>query len=246
MKMQDKKLIQQQKADDQKRRLAEIKARRRGEVNLERKEPILSEKPTILIYCEGKNTEPSYFNKFRLTSLTVDSFGEGRNTLSLVERAKKISEKKSYDQVWCVFDADPKPDNPKQLDNFNKAIVLANNLGFRVAYSNQAFEYWLILHFEDHQGGAMDRSIYGDKINSYVNKLGVHYDYDGSKEIHQDLFNLLESIVYIDRDNNQYSRRDIAIKRAEKIYNNLEHTNPGEEESSTTVFKLVSELKKYE
>jgi len=246
MKMQDKKLIQQQKADDQKRRLAEIKARRRGEVNLERKEPILSEKPTILIYCEGKNTEPSYFNKFRLTSLTVDSFGEGRNTLSLVERAKKISEKKSYDQVWCVFDADPKPDNPKQLDNFNKAIALANNLGFGVAYSNQAFEYWLILHFEDHQGGTMDRSIYGDKINSYVNKLGVHYDYDGNKEIHQDLFNLLESIVYIDRDNNQYSRRDIAIKRAEKIYNNLEHTNPGKEESSTTVFKLVSELKKYE
>lgn len=234
MKMQDKKLIQQQKADDQKRRLAEIKARRRGEVNLERKEPILSEKPTILIYCEGKNTEPSYFNKFRLTSLTVDTFGEGRNTLSLVERAKNISEKKSYDQVWCVFDADPKADNSKQLDNFNKAIVLAKNLGFGVAYSNQAFEYWLILHFEDHQGGAMDRSIYVDKINYYLYKLGVHYDYDESKIIHQDLFNILDS------------RCDNAIKRAEKIYNNLEHANPGKEESSTTVFKLVRELRKYE
>lgn len=245
MKMQNKKIIQQQKANEQKSRLADIKERRRGEVNLERKAPELEENPTILIYCEGKNTEPSYFKKFRLSSLTVDSFGEGRNTLSLVKRAKKILEKKSCDQVWCVFDADPKPDNPKQLKNFNNAIKLANNLGFGVAYSNQAFEYWLILHFEDHQGGAMERSIYGDKINSYINKLGVHYDYNGSKEIQQDFFNLLESIVYTDRDNIQYSRCDIAIKRAEKIYNNLDHKNPGKEESSTTAFKLVNELKKY-
>lgn len=245
MKMQDKKLIQQQKAEEQKRRLAEIKARRRGEIVLERKAPTLNENPTILIYCEGKNTEPSYFKKFRLSSLTVDSFGEGRNTISLVERAKDISEKQNYDQVWCVFDADPKPDNPKQLENFNNAIILANKLGFGVAYSNQAFEYWLILHFEDHQGASMERSIYGNKINSYINKFGVHYDYDGSKEIHQDFFDLLETIIYTDRDNIQYSRRDFAIKRAERIYNNLDHSNPGKEESSTTVFKLVEELIKY-
>ena len=120
MKMQNKKLIQQQKAEEHKRRLAEIKARRRGEAILERKAPELEENPTILIYCEGENTEPSYFNKFRFSSITINSFGEGRNTLSLVKRAKSISEKNKYDQVWCVFDADPKPDNPKQLENFNK------------------------------------------------------------------------------------------------------------------------------
>jgi len=246
MKMRNKNLIQKQNAEEQKKRLAEIKARRRGEVNLERKAPVLEEKPIILIYCEGKNTEPSYFNKFRLSSLTIDSFGEGRNTLSLVEKAKKLSEKNNYDQIWCVFDADPKPDNPKQLENFNNAIRLAEKLKFGVAYSNQAFEYWLILHFEDHQGGAMDRSRYGDKINSYINKLGAHYDYDGSKIIEQDFFNLLDTIVYTDRDGMKYSRCDIAIKRAKKIYNRLDRINPGIEESSTTVFKLVKELKKYE
>jgi len=245
MKMQNKKLIQQQKAEEQKRRLAEIKARRRGEINLEREEPKQNEKPIIFIYCEGENTEPSYFNKFRLSSLTVDSYGEGRNTLSLVERAEKINKKERYEQVWCVFDADPKPDNPKQLENFNKAINLANQLGFGVAYSNQAFEYWLILHFEDHQGGAMNRTDYGEKINNYINKFGVHYDFNGNKLINQDFFNLLESIVYTDKDNIQYSRRDFAIKRAERIYNNLDHSNPGKEESSTTVFKLVNELIKY-
>ncbi|MBI9066564.1 MAG: RloB domain-containing protein [Salinivirgaceae bacterium] len=148
--------------------------------------------------------------------------------------------------MWCVFDADPKPDNPKQLENFNNAILLAKKLKFRIAYSNQAFEYWLILHFEDHQGGAIQRSVYGDKINSYIHKLGIHYDYEGSKKIEQDFFNLLDEIVYVDRDGEKFSRCDIAIKRAEKIYNRLDHANPGAEESSTTVFKLVKELKKYE
>ncbi|MGL4632300.1 MAG: RloB family protein [Leadbetterella sp.] len=244
--MKNKNLIQEQKAKEQKIRLAEIKAKRRGEVNLEREAPKLEEKPTILIYCEGKNTEPSYFNKFRLSSLTIDSFGEGRNTISLVEKAKQLCEKKKYDQIWCVFDADPKQDNPKQLENFNNAIKLANKLNFGVAYSNQAFEYWLILHFEDHQGGAMDRTKYGGKINKYINKLGAYYDNDGSKIIEQDFFNLLNEIVYVDIKGKKFSRCDLAINRAEKIYNRLDHSNPSIEESSTTIFKLVKELKKYE
>lgn len=242
MKMLNKKQIQQKKAEEHKLRLAEAKARRRGKTNLERNEPTLKEIPIILIYCEGENTEPSYFNKFRLSTITIDSFGEGRNTISLVERAKKLAEMKHYDQIWCVFDADPKPDSPKQIENFNKAIVLANKYGFGVAYSHQAFEYWLILHFEDHQGGPMNRADYGDKINSYTNKLGVHYDYNGSKVINQDLFNLFETVVHKDRDGKEFTRRDIACIRAEKILNSYDHINPGKEESSTTVHHLVEEL----
>ncbi|MBK7669316.1 MAG: RloB domain-containing protein [Sphingobacteriaceae bacterium] len=106
----------------------------------------------MLIYCEGKNTEPSYFKHFKLASVTINSFGEGKNTLSLVERAKQIYDEskknKKYDAVWCVFDADPKPDNPNQLKNFNAAVVKAKKYGFKVAYSNQAFlniGYYFIL-----------------------------------------------------------------------------------------------------
>jgi hypothetical protein len=104
----------------------------------------------ILIYCEGKNTEPSYFSQFRLPTVEIVAFGEGKNTLSLVRRAIELSKAKQYDQVWCVFDADPDPNNSSQTQNFNNAIQLAEQNGFRVAYSNQAFEYWLILHIEDH------------------------------------------------------------------------------------------------
>jgi len=243
--MQNKKQKQIEKAKAHKLLLANVKAKRRGEPIIQRKAPELFEKPIILIYCEGVNTEPSYFNKYKLTSMDVKSFGEGRNTLSLVERAKTISEKKNYDQIWCVFDTDPKPDNPKQLENFNSAVSQAKKYGFGVAYSNQAFEYWLILHFEDHQGGAMDRKEYGKKINAYINEMGVHYDYNGDKLVSQDLFDLLNTEVKTDRDGNKFTRTDIAISRAERNQEQLDNNNPGKEESSTTVHDLVKILLEY-
>ena len=49
----------------------------RKQPNLERPAAKLIEKPTILIVCEGKNTEPSYFKQFRITSATVKFVGEG-------------------------------------------------------------------------------------------------------------------------------------------------------------------------
>lgn len=74
MRMKDKKAEQ---AEDKQRHKEQLKAKRRTEVSFERPEPILAEKPTILIVCEGKNTEPSNFNQFRLSSATVKPVGEG-------------------------------------------------------------------------------------------------------------------------------------------------------------------------
>ena len=37
----------------------------------------------------------------------------------------------------------------------------------------------------------------------------------------------------------------LAIERAKRIYNRLDHQSPAMEESSTTVFRLVEELLKY-
>lgn len=128
------------------RQKEKLKANRRSQPDLERKEAFLNIKPTILIVCEGKNTEPSYFNHFRLTSAKVVPVGLGFNTISLVNGAIELSQHSKYEQVWFVFDKDDFAE-----DHFNNSIqrAVANNLN--VAYSNQAFEYWLILHFDDHQ-----------------------------------------------------------------------------------------------
>ncbi|MFN8320949.1 MAG: RloB family protein [Saprospiraceae bacterium] len=231
--MKDKKA--EQKAAKQKHR-EQLKAQRRKEPNLERPVAELTEKPSILIVCEGENTETSYFNQFRVTSAKVKSVGEGYNTISLVNRARALSQQGNYDQVWCVFDKDDFNDT-----DFNSAIQIAVANNFGVAYSNQSFEYWLILHFNDHQGGGMHRDSYNDKINEHLKPFKVTYDGNGTKLIEEDFFELLDGID----DKTSRKRAELAIDRAERNFNHFDHTNPAREESSTTVFRLVRELLKY-
>jgi hypothetical protein len=233
MRMKNKRA--EQAADREKHRQA-LKAQKRAEPTLQRAEPVLLQKPTILIVCEGKNTEPSYFKQFRLSSATIKPVGEGYNTVSLVNRAIELSKEKNYEQVWCVFDKDD-----FLAVDFNNAIAIAQANNFGVAYSNQAFEYWLILHFDDHQGAAMNRSDYYDKLNDLMKPYNVSYDGENSKLITEEIFELLEGI---DLKAETY-RVDLAIARARRNYNLLPHTNPALEESSSTVFRLVEELLKY-
>lgn len=213
-----------------------LKVNRRTEPNLNRPNAELIEKPTILIVCEGENTEPSYFNQFRLSSATVKSVGEGYNTISLVNRAIELAMKKHYDQVWCVFDKDDFKEN-----EFNEAIKKAETQNFKVAYSNQSFEYWFILHLEDHQGGGMHRKDYNKKLKKLLNPFGVTYDGEGNKKVSEDFFELLDGI-----DTKSGKKRiDLAITRSKRNYNKFDHNNPAKEESSTTVFRLVEEILKY-
>ena len=100
----------------------------------------------------GVNTEPDYFNAFRLTSATVKAIGQGMGTLALVQKAINIKEQerqrgRTYNQNWVVFDKDDFSEN-----DFNSAILSARQNGFEVAYSNQAFEFWFLLHFNLYQG----------------------------------------------------------------------------------------------
>ena len=231
--MKDKKA--EQKAAKQKH-LEQLKAHRRKEPSLERPVAELTEKPSILIVCEGENTEPSYFNQFRITSAKVKSVGEGYNTVSLVNRALILAQQGSYDQVWCVFDKDDFKEN-----DFNSAIQIAEANNFGVAYSNQSFEYWLILHFNDHQGGGMHRDSYNEKINVLLKPFKVVYDGNGTKLIEEDFFELLDGID----DKTSKKRVELAIVRAERNFNYFDQINPAKEESSTTVFRLVRELLKY-
>lgn len=67
--------------------------------------------------------------------------------MAVVKQAIELSSKRHYEQVWCVFDKDDFP-----ARDFNSAVAMAAANNIKVGYSNQAFEYWLILHFVDHQG----------------------------------------------------------------------------------------------
>ncbi|HFA47898.1 MAG TPA: RloB domain-containing protein, partial [Bacteroidetes bacterium] len=120
MKMKNKRDEQIQKKKKHLEGLRKAKRRKRNqEPILERPEPQKEKKQKLLIVCEGGNTEPSYFKKFKLATATIKAVGEGYNTITLVDRAVQLSTEEEYNQVWCVFDKD---DFPNQ--NFNSAIFL--------------------------------------------------------------------------------------------------------------------------
>lgn len=184
-------------------------------------------KQSFLIVCEGEKTEPDYFKAFRITSATIKAVGQAMNTMTLVNKAISIREgdrqkKRLYDQCWVVFDKDDFPAN-----DFNHAIQLAEKNGFRVAYSNQAFEYWFLLHYNLYTG-PIHRSQYKDMLTKLT---GISYN--KSEGFGAVMYNLL------------LTRQQQAIKNAKAVLAEISNGDPANEESSTTVHKLVIELNKY-
>ncbi|MBS5552018.1 MAG: RloB domain-containing protein [Bacteroides sp.] len=184
-------------------------------------------KQSFLIVCEGMCTEPDYFRAFRMTTATIKAVGQGMNTISLVNKAisirdTDIKKKRIYDQCWVVFDKDDFP-----ASDFNQAIALAERNGFRVAYSNQAFEYWFLLHFNLYRGPI--------HRNSYANMLTKLTDltYSKAEGFGTKLYNRLLHL------------QPQAIKNATAVIKETSQGNPAMEESSTTVHQLVTELNKY-
>ena len=195
--------------------------------NLRRVSFVREVKQTFLIVCEGVNTEPDYFNAFRLTSANIKAVGQGINTVGLVQKALRIREEerkkgRDYDQCWVVFDKDDFPDN-----DFNRAIALAQTGGMKVAYSNQAFEYWFLLHYNLFQG-PMHRNMYAEKLSGL---LGVAYSKEAG--FAGQVFRILAD------------KQGQAIRNAKAIMCQMENIPPAQAESSTTVHLLVEELNKY-
>lgn len=195
--------------------------------DLSRRQGVREIKQSFLIVCEGEKTEPDYFKAFRMTAATVKAVGQAMNTMTLVSKAISIREadqkrKKVYDQCWVVFDKDDFP-----AKDFNQAIQFAEKNGFRVAYSNQAFEYWFLLHYNLYTG-AIHRNQYKDMLTKLT---GIPYSkIEGYGAV---MYNLL------------LSRQQQAINNAETVLAEISHGNPAEEESSTTVQRLVIELNKF-
>lgn len=111
----------------------------------------------ILVVCEDQNTEPTYIRTFEHLfpehTLYLKVAGVGKDplgvVLSAVEKCKELSgfTKRDIDEVWVVFDKDDADLNQTRIDRFNSAFTIANKNNFKIAWSNEVFELWLLLHF---------------------------------------------------------------------------------------------------
>lgn len=117
----------------------------------------------FLIVCEGQNTEPLYFEGFPVPSKTVIIEGGKGTKTTLVEYAIKIKDDPEYAgrEVWCVYDFDVKPDETAtQPQDFNHSILKAFQNNIHVAWSNDAFELWFVLHYQKIEAGITREGLY--------------------------------------------------------------------------------------
>ena len=185
----------------------------------------------FLIVCEGEKTEVNYFKAFDVPKkIEVTVRGEGKNSLSLVNKAIQIIDnlKKddSFDQIWCVFDKDN-----CSKEQFNQAERLAKENNVKIAYSNEAFEIWFILHFQ-YLDIATSRSEYLTILTKQMQKYGLLNKKEKYKKNREDMYEKLKPY------------QTTAITNAAKLIQDRDEAkkHPFDANPSTTVQELVQEL----
>ncbi|MGQ4273406.1 RloB family protein [Terrihabitans sp. B22-R8] len=145
-------------------------------------------KRRFIVYCEGQNTEPHYFQALmgRYPGCLVELKCVGGSgvpftvaekaveKLRAIRAANRRQERSSFeetDQVWAVFDRDEHP-------KYDEAVKLCEARGVGVARSNPCFELWLILHIEDCEQCASRHD-----LQNYLRKMRPEYDPNKSKTL---------------------------------------------------------------
>ncbi len=189
----------------------------------------------IYIFTEGKKTEPIYFkskkSEIKSNAVKIEIKGTGYNTLSLVDYAINFIQQKridlKIDECWVVFDKDD------FNRNFNSAINKALKNGLMVAYSNEAFELWFLLHFS-FMNSAIKRDDYNKKIEENYIKETKNKKYKYHKT--NGVLPLIEIIKDREKD---------AIRNAKKLLTQFKNEKSFVKKNpSTTVHLLVERLNK--
>ena len=115
----------------------------------------------IIIACEGSRTEPGYFDSIReskglsrksiiiVPHVGTDPFTVVNSAVTARDEQRRRRDWGRKDEAWAVFDGDEhKLENP---ENWNNAIQRASGQGIRLAVSNPCFEFWYLLHFQEHR-----------------------------------------------------------------------------------------------
>ncbi len=110
----------------------------------------LQKSQALLIICEGSNTEVEYLRSIPAPNADVKIIGGCGSKTALVKKAWTLSQREAHKgrEIWCVYDLDYKGDQVGQKEDFNNSIKMAESKGMKVAYSNDAFELWFVLHYK--------------------------------------------------------------------------------------------------
>jgi hypothetical protein len=180
----------------------------------------------VLIVCEDSKSACLYFKAFNIDPerAEVVSVGTGMNTDSLVAETVRLKNNATqqgqpFGNIWCVLDRDSFP-----LQNYSRAFQLAGNERFQMAWANEAFELWYLLHFNYHDAG-ISRTEYQQRLNAHLTE-----PYDKADD------RIFEKI---------YPYQQAAMRNArrlEKHWREMGERFPERQNPSTSVHKLVEFL----
>ena len=204
------------------------KSGRRAIRELKRHRASREPKRRFTLFCEGKRTEPAYFDAIKRAypSALIDvkihpgvgvPFTVAKKAVEFARESRR--QRNSFeqgDEVWAVFDRDVHP-------NFQDAVRLCEQKGIKVARSNPCFEVWLILHEQDYT-----KPNTRHQVQKVLQDLRPEYDKKGSKTLDFD---------------DLVTRVQVAEQRGEKL---LERCEKGDEpygNPSTTVGRLCRAIR---
>ena len=143
-------------------------------------------KHSALIFVEGE-TEQKYFEalkkKLRIMNASIkvmkinnagkDWIDKAANEIRNSADIKRLS----GDPVFVIFDK-----NDHNEADLTAMWIKAEEMGYQIGFSNEAFEVWLIAHFEKITSAIMNEQVRKNKLFKH---LGTSYAKANSKQIEQ-------------------------------------------------------------
>ena len=224
--------------------------------------------PTFIIFCEDEWSEYLYFKMFETNNIKVNVINKQKSMMDNVLNAITYCKENNlllpdenglymldYEDlhVWCVYDRDLEDNNNLHLKGnteFDESIATAGTKGIRVAWSIDAFELWVLLHFIDvdpTNPNNGNRDYYYELLtnifkawpdpNDDLNKALIHASFGYKKDLKQKN-NFKDIVRPIMASNTQ-----IAINRAKALDQyHVDKQYHHQKSPSTKVYLLVEEL----
>ena len=228
-----------------------INNKEKSKDDFKRKKQIKEQVKSVLIACEDKISSPNYFKMIikkliEDKKITQDSFVIAKHEhvnpkgvlKDLLNHKKDDKTYKDFEHRWIVIDRDIARVNggghPK--DDFLTALSEAKSKRVEVAYSNDCFEIWYLLHFV-YRDTAISRD---DVIKEVIKKL-KDKNFETFSKLNKENIKTKEMTELI--FNELLELQKTAIKNAKKLLENYADLhNPELDNPSTRVFELVEIL----
>ena len=208
----------------------------------------------MIIACEDSVSSPTYFRmiidrlikdkKITQDSIVIVPHDGSTHPTGVLDNLKNYKNKygkiyKDFDHKWIVIDRDAEKVNGggHKAEDFNNAITNAKNrrgdLNIEVAYSNDSFELWYLLHFEYRTTGIIRDDIIVQVIKK-LKEIEPHKFTNLNKEnIKKDNYTKLIFETLLDR-------QSIAVANATRLLKSYgKNHNPQSDNPSTRVHQLV-------